>query len=393
MKKYINFKKIVVFILIFIFLFFCNHSILYAEEVDSINRIFENQSLVFKGYIQRKTGTNYSLSSSTLTGGTFTSTNPRLVNTSFSELNTYSYAFTGFRFDLDTFKFYKDKYYDVDIYIKYNSNVVVENTELLDILTNPRDENDCDSTGNNCYNRDLIKTTSDNLKLTTFTISHNVDYPYTSEEVETDFVKISLTFKAIEDVSGASVYFGVTDDSQIEQPSSCSSFPCYEDNFWFFYYNRTVSFNFIVATPVIIEYSGDPTEPSIEDRMSIAIQNVLNKIYNPNSDETFGVLGGYFSNFKDNDFGLSDIIIAPLNLIKSLTTATCSQVVLPLPYVDKDIYLPCLTPIYYEYFGDFFELYQLIMHGLVCYYVLIHLFAMAKGFRDPDDDKIEVLAL
>ncbi len=101
----------------------------------------------------------------------------------------------------------------------------------------------------------------------------------------------------------------------------------------------------------------------------------------------------FFSGFESDDFGLSSIITAPLNLIKSITSSTCTPIGFKAPFVDQQITLPCMGNIYKKYFGSFLTLYQTITFGIVAYWVSVNIFFMVKGFKDPDSDRIEVLDL
>lgn len=114
------------------------------------------------------------------------------------------------------------------------------------------------------------------------------------------------------------------------------------------------------------------------------------------SDDTSGAdsqASDFFSNFESNDFGLTGIITAPLNLISNIASSNCSPLTLPLPFVNKNLTLPCLMPIYETYFGSFLTLYQIITFGLISYYVIVNILAMVKGFKDPDNDEIQVVEL
>ncbi len=114
------------------------------------------------------------------------------------------------------------------------------------------------------------------------------------------------------------------------------------------------------------------------------------------SDDTSGAdsqASNFFSSFESNDFGLTGIITAPLNLISNIVSSNCSPLSLPLPFVNKDLTLPCLMPIYQNHFGGFLTLYQTITFGLISYYVIVNILAMVKGFKDPDKDEIQVIEL
>lgn len=102
----------------------------------------------------------------------------------------------------------------------------------------------------------------------------------------------------------------------------------------------------------------------------------------------------FFDDFTTTDQGgLSSIITAPLSLIQQLNTNTCTPLTLQIPFVNRTLTLPCLDPIYTEYFGTFYNVYQTIITGFIAYWVAIRLYAMIKGFKDPEDDKVEVLDL
>lgn len=113
-------------------------------------------------------------------------------------------------------------------------------------------------------------------------------------------------------------------------------------------------------------------------------------------DDTKGAqdsAGGFFNDFTTDTHGLTGIITAPLSLIKSITSSSCSPLVIPLPYVDKDLTLPCMGTIYSNYFGSFLSIYQLITFGIVAYWVCVRTFNLVKDFKNPDHDEIEVLDL
>lgn len=100
-----------------------------------------------------------------------------------------------------------------------------------------------------------------------------------------------------------------------------------------------------------------------------------------------------FNNFTVNNHGLSGIITAPLRLLQSLSTSTCSPLSFPLPFVNQNATLPCMKPIYNTYFHDFLVLYQLITTGLIGYWVVVKIYSHVKGMQNPDDDRIEVFDL
>lgn len=115
--------------------------------------------------------------------------------------------------------------------------------------------------------------------------------------------------------------------------------------------------------------------------------------YSEDMIEKNQLFNALFETFSNNYFGLNAIISRPLDLIASLTSATCENIVLPLPYVNENITLPCMDSIYSTYFGLFYDIYQDLISGFICYWILIDLVRLVKGFKDPAYDKIEVVNL
>ncbi|MDD6224164.1 MAG: hypothetical protein PUB18_04095 [bacterium] len=102
---------------------------------------------------------------------------------------------------------------------------------------------------------------------------------------------------------------------------------------------------------------------------------------------------GFFSDFESSDHGLSSVITSPLRFIQNLTNNTCNSLSLNIPYVGKDFSLPCMSSIYQQHFGTLYTLYQTVTTGFIAYWVCVRVFALVKGFKDPENDKIEVMDL
>lgn len=149
----------------------------------------------------------------------------------------------------------------------------------------------------------------------------------------------------------------------------------------------------------VVEDSGLASAESVE-QVQEAVDEVKQEVSDLNdnitSTDTSGseeVAGGFFDDFDNEDYGLSDIITMPLQVINNITSATCSPLELPLPFVDTDVTLPCMYDIYDDYFGGFLTIYQTITFGIVAYWVCINIFRMVKNFKNPDNDEVEVLDL
>lgn len=137
------------------------------------------------------------------------------------------------------------------------------------------------------------------------------------------------------------------------------------------------------------------TEKQLEEqKKQLEEQKKTNEtLKDDNIDKAQDSAGGFFNDFTTDTHGLTAVITAPLSLIESITSSVCSPLVIPLPYVDKDLTLPCMSNIYSNYFGSFLSIYQIITFGIVAYWVLVRIFNLVKDFKNPDHDEIEVLDL
>lgn len=134
---------------------------------------------------------------------------------------------------------------------------------------------------------------------------------------------------------------------------------------------------------------------NIQDAVESQTNQTISTITDSNTTEATSEANNFFESFTSQDNGgISSIITAPLSAISGLASATCSPITLPIPYLDnKQLVLPCMSAIYIEHFGSFFSLYQTIIFGVIAYRMLVSIFMMIQGFKNPDDDKIEVVDL
>lgn len=130
------------------------------------------------------------------------------------------------------------------------------------------------------------------------------------------------------------------------------------------------------------------------DQTNDKLNNLNDSLNNSNSTGATSEAGNFFSGFETDTHGLTGIIVAPLNLISSITNSSCSPLGLQIPFVNNQtLNLPCLRTIYENYFGSFLTIYQTVTFGIVAYWVCVNIFRMVKDFKNPDHDEIEVLDL
>ena len=141
-----------------------------------------------------------------------------------------------------------------------------------------------------------------------------------------------------------------------------------------------------------VEDSGGSNDSDLGN-INDSLNDLNDNITNSDTSDSQDVIDGFFNDFQENDHGLSSIITAPLEFIRNLLGHSCQPLTFDLPFVEKDVSLPCIKPIYQQYFGLFFNLYQVITTGIIAYAVGIRIFGIVKGLQDPQNDKIEVLKL
>lgn len=124
-----------------------------------------------------------------------------------------------------------------------------------------------------------------------------------------------------------------------------------------------------------------------------AIKDTNDTIKDSDTSEASGEADSFFSGFTTDTHGLTSIITAPLSLIGNITSSSCSPLQAPLPFVNKNISLPCMSTIYKNKFGSFFDIYQTITFGIVAYWVCVRIFNLVKDFKNPNHDEVEVMDL
>ena len=189
-------------------------------------------------------------------------------------------------------------------------------------------------------------------------------------------------------------------------PSTTYAYCSEDSGYWFgeenwLYINNAIVFDYSFSTAQLEDYvvSFDNNNYFLPNGYTNPEDNNNNPGYddiiiNDDVSESIDVLSSWFGDFTTSNHGLASIITAPLTAIQSLTSQTCSPLVLPLPYLDnKTLTLPCMRSIYVSKFGSFMNLYDTITFGIVSYWIIVRLLRFVKDFKNPDHDEIEVVDL
>lgn len=120
------------------------------------------------------------------------------------------------------------------------------------------------------------------------------------------------------------------------------------------------------------------------------IKTIIVYIFVPDKDQ----LSTMLRSFTINSNGLESVVTAPLVFITQITTNSCQPVTLPLPFLDSNMELPCMTTIYQDKFPTLLALYQSIVIGIVSYWTIISYLRYFKTAHEiHKNDTIEVFDL
>lgn len=125
------------------------------------------------------------------------------------------------------------------------------------------------------------------------------------------------------------------------------------------------------------------------------IDEVKDNINNSDVSGANSDLNNFTNNelFKDST-GILSIIQAPINMLNSITSSTCSPLSLPIPYMNFNIDIPCLSTVFSKHLSkELLTLLKLAINGLIIYKVLCSLVMDIHSYKDPDSDRLEVLDL
>lgn len=265
----------------------------------------------------------------------------------------------------------------------------------------------------------FISSKSDLPIISPFTIEIAFNSPITDTSYKYFYITGYANF-SVQNVFGASCenmansssnYQGRSNEENQLQSLIPFAFKCSNtgaSTYWYRFGGTALLRNTISWQPVIYFYNGitytdEGSVASVEDLLDKQIkqQEETNKniketndtLKDDKTDEAKNSANSFFDGFESDDFGLSDIVTMPLTFIQGLANSTCNSLNLPMPFVNQNVELPCMTQIYEEYFGSFLTIYQIITTGIISYWVCINVFKLVQGFKNPDKDDIEVMDL
>lgn len=264
-----------------------------------------------------------------------------------------------------------------------NTNKIVDTiekkcTNLLDSknysLSSGIDTNSLVATENGITITGITNATASNYLAYYLTVSPNTDYHLSVENNINKFIVFTTNYNTVARANEGTNSLSFNSGSN-------------ETLYFLFYANGTnaTTFNKIML-------SKDNTPFCVFGSSSNRLDEFNNSINNDNIDS--GVGSDFFDDFNNNMHGLSSIITIPLSSIQALSSAICSPLHIPIPFTNnKYLDLPCMTTIYEQHIPTLLTLIQTCWYGILAYKIVVDIFYIVKGFKDPDSDKIEVLDL
>lgn len=152
--------------------------------------------------------------------------------------------------------------------------------------------------------------------------------------------------------------------------------------------------NFLIAISRVFKLYSSATQEQINsiNNVNDSINNVNDSINNDNVDDSTNSASGFFSDFTNNDHGLSGIVTAPLNAVNAMLSNQC---VAPSgTYKGKTFSFPCGNILWDKDTTGQFKLFiNLIYGGFLCFGIVKSLFKDVNNLKNPDNDKVEVIDL
>lgn len=90
---------------------------------------------------------------------------------------------------------------------------------------------------------------------------------------------------------------------------------------------------------------------------------------------------------------LLEFLKLPFNWLKSLSKDNCTSLTIPFPYTNSNFEIPCLSSIFSNVLGNFFNIFVFLISALYVYRITLSNINCITEVLDPQDDKLEVIEL
>lgn len=112
----------------------------------------------------------------------------------------------------------------------------------------------------------------------------------------------------------------------------------------------------------------------------------LDTVMNDNTASSEGQLASFMTSFDDgSDPTLVSIVTKPLAFVQAMVNSACTPLVLPLPFVNSDLTLPCGRAYVSQFAAPLISIWDVISVGLIAYSISVDLFIRIRKMKNPDD--------
>lgn len=98
-------------------------------------------------------------------------------------------------------------------------------------------------------------------------------------------------------------------------------------------------------------------------------------------------ISNFFNDFDDgSDPTLASIVTKPISFAQTMLTSACTPLVLPLPFVNENLELPCGRAYISNFAAPILALWDIISVGLIAYHIGTDIFVKVHEMKNPDND-------
>lgn len=149
--------------------------------------------------------------------------------------------------------------------------------------------------------------------------------------------------------------------------------------------------NYTALLSKVFYYPVGQTDKALSD-INDSINKVEDSINNSDISGSSSTAGDFFNGFENESHGISGIVTAPLKLINSFNSDSCTAVVFSI--WGKEFNLPCGTDFFNRSdIKPFIDIFNIIVGGLISYGAVRGIFKKIEDLKNPDDSKVEVIDL
>lgn len=298
--------------------------------------------------------------------------------------NVIPYYYNSINLTFSDITFQPDTYYKVIVPIRYNSSV------FTSLSANVNEDKILSSS--------TYTTNNENWNIYSASLGFNIENDLDNNTNYPLYLYFSIIFSGSTSVSDLVIYingnetishsitaFNTISDSNylLKTNQTCSSV----SNRICTYYTRRIYKPFLYTTAVgedyVIEDGNDIISNSSTD-IKTQIGEIINGQFT--EDLTFPYLNGGGKSFGENNYSLTDVIVMPLEFLRTIVTSsdTCTGPMIPLPGLNGTFTLPCVQSFATSILGlEFLELLKNIIGCLIGFKLITKMYNIIQRILDP----------